>query len=240
MRNAAAVFGASLLLAVLITATIAIADFYHPPIPPAPVSSTSTITALTSHASSSPNRTDLFVRLAFANGTLLRGALLSAGPYLANSSTGTYEFPKIQPGNLSLLLSARVPAYLPPAEIDVLTGTNYANVTVYPLSIFTLILNNGLDINGSQPGPPIQAKNSTAVRLVIRNNTTLIHNIAVSNTLDNISSSNILFSSLSITLNAGGSTNDTFIVTNPGEYYYVDLIGNHAKDGEYGAFLVLP
>lgn len=65
-----------------------------------------------------------------------------------------------------------------------------------------------------------------------------IHNVAVVSTLYGTNYSTILFNSLSNTFTTGGSVNDTFIVSRTGTFYNECLIGNHAKDGEFGLFIV--
>ena len=241
MKTASAILGTSLLLGVLIVGTVVAATFYKIPKIETVAPSTSTIVASTSSVKSTTSEsTELFVRLIFPNRTESTKGILSAGPFSANGTSGAYPFPKITPGNYTLSLSGAPEVYLPPTTLDVSLGSNYANVTVYKLNTFLLYDTNGLTLNGTQPGPPIQVANGTAVRIVLRNNTTLIHNIAVVKNLSNTNSSNIMFDSTSQTLNAGGTTNDTFVVTIPGSYYYADLIGNYAHDGEWGFFLVLP
>ena len=56
--------------------------------------------------------------------------------------------------------------------------------------------------------------------------------------LYNTSVSNVLFNSLSNTINAGGTSNDTFIVSKIGTFYYQSMVGNQARQGEYGYFTV--
>jgi hypothetical protein len=117
---------------------------------------------------------------------------------------------------------------------------NNLSVTVYPLSVFSLTATSSLSFNGTQPGPIISVRNATAVRLIIFNNTTQIFNIAVVSSLYNTSTSNVLFNSLSGTVNGGGTLTDTFIANKVGTFYYQSLIGNQAREGEYGYFTVSP
>jgi hypothetical protein len=235
MQRIAAVIATLLLLSVLLTATTVVAVLYAPPSGPRQSVVTSTLTV--SRVSSS-NATQLSVNLKFVNQTFFDRGVLSAGPYATNGSSGEFFFPKVSPGNYTLTISSAPSIFLPATTINVLPGLNYANVTIFQREIVFLYFTNGLSINGTSPGPIIDLPNSTAATFVITNNTTLIHNFAVVESLSNQNSTNVVFNSLSITLNAGGSTNDTFILSSPGTYFYEDLIGNHARDGVWGIFIV--
>ena len=173
-----------------------------------------------------PNRTK------FTNGTLVSGKLN------ANLTSAGFVFTGLTPGNYALNLTTTIKVFLPPVSASVSSGSNALNLTVYQLSTFGIIVNATLAFNGTQPGPPITVKNGTAVRLMIQNNTTQVFNIAVVRNLFNTSSDNVQFNSLSSTISAGGSVNDTFIVSVVGAFYYQSMIENQAKQGEYGNFTV--
>jgi len=245
MNRVAAIIGAMLLLSIVIVATILTALLYLPQRTPANPTTTIVVhpinvTTTSSGPAASSDKTQLIVMLEFPNGSMFDAGVLHAGTLSANQSNGKYLFPKIDPGTYPLSLKGTTNVYLSPTNLQLSAGLNYVNLTVYEMKTFVLYFNNGLSINGTNPGPSIIVQNSSAVQLEIINNTTLIHNLGVVMYLANENSSNILFNSLSLTLNAGGSTNETFIVTMPGEFYYEDLIGNHAHDGDYGSFYVLP
>ncbi len=245
MNRTPALLGAALLLSCLIVATGLTAALYHPPIS-APTHVTKTIIAkkpsntitTTTSVTTSSNVTELAVTMTFPNGSSFQSGVLYAGALASNVSNSQYLFQKITPGIYPLSLKETSDVYLPPTNVELSSGLNYVNITVYELSTYVLYFDNGVEINGTQPGPSIFAQNASAVELSIINNTTLIHDLGVVSILGNESASNVLFNSLSVALNAGGSTNDTFIVSSPGAYYYEDLIGSHALDGDYGYFIV--
>lgn len=236
MHRASVIFGTALLLSIILAATVLASIVYMPRrSTPQP-----TTTALVSTSSAPSNETKLVVRARLPNGTNFSSGLLHAGDFSTNASSNQqYVFSKINPGTYPLSFTEAGTIYLPPTNVKVSAGLNHANITIYPLSIFVIYETDGLSLNGTQPGPTIQVMNGTAVQLVIRNNTTLIHSLAVVESVANESSANILFNSLSDTLNAGGTTNATFVVTMPGSFFYEDIIGNHARVGEYGVFDVL-
>jgi hypothetical protein len=186
------------------------------------------------------NSTQLSVTASFPNGTKLSNGTLYAGTIGANLTSGHFNFNNLGPGSYQLNLTGTPNTYLPPVRAQVSLGLNFLNLTVYQLAIVHLTDNSSLSFNGTQPGPTIEVKNGTATKLVIQNNTTQVFNIAVVSDLYNTSSSNILFNSLSSTTSAGGSVNDTFIVSQVGEFYYQSMTGNQAKQGEYGFFTVTP
>jgi lipoprotein-anchoring transpeptidase ErfK/SrfK len=163
-----------------------------------------------------------------------------AGSVPSNTTSNNYEFSPINPGSYSLNLTGVPGVYFPAITTQVSPGVNLLSVVVFALKVFVLIATSNLSFNGTQPGPIITVRNNTAVRLVIHNNTTQIFNVAVVSSLYNTSTSNVLFNSLSSTVNAGGTLNDTFIVTKIGTFYYQSLIGNQAREGEYGYFTVIP
>ncbi|MGI0090983.1 MAG: hypothetical protein ACREBS_04680 [Nitrososphaerales archaeon] len=257
MNRGPALIGSVLLLSILILGTVVTAVLYSPP-RTAPTQTTATITArtvssiititvsnnVTTNSSSitkttALNKTQLAVKMNFPNGSNFDSGVLYAGSLSTNASNGEFVFPKINPGTYPLSIKGARSVYLPPTVLQLSAGVNFANITVYPVNTFVLYFSNGLYINGTQPGPSIIVPNASAVELVLINNTTLIHNLAVVRTLGNESSENILFNSLSYPLNAGGTLNDTFVVTTPGYFYYEDLIGNHARAGDNGPFYVL-
>ncbi len=245
MNRWPALLGSGLLLSVLVIAMVLTAVFYVPQ-QSVPTHVTTIITAhaitsvVTTTSSTTVNATELTVMMDFPNGSTFDSGILSAGTLSANATRGEFFFPKIAPGTYPLALKNTTHVYLLPTNLKLRAGLNYANVTVYQMNTFVIYLNNGLSMNGTQPGPAIIAHNASAVELVIINNSTLIHNVGVVMNLGNASSLNILFNSLSLTLSAGGSTNDTFIVTRTGNFYYEDLIGDHALAGDYGFFYVYP
>lgn len=223
----------SLLLLVIMGATVLVALAF-PPAPAAPKPTTPVVSATTSTA----NVTKLQIILAFPNGTRFSSGSLSAAGMISEIYNQTFLFNTIAPGNYSLTYSGNASVYLPPTTISVSSGLNVAKLAVYRMITIVLVDSPNLAYNNTTPGPSIVVDNGTAVRLTLKNNSSLIHDVAVVRTLGNVSTSNVLFGSTSDTLNAGGTTNDTFIVSTPGSFYYQDLIGNHAKDGEYGYFLV--
>jgi hypothetical protein len=248
MNRTPALIATALLLSLVVAGTTFSAILYVPQksFPVHAVTTTitahpiATTTAQTSNSSSSTaNQTELIVSMHFPNGSSSDSGVLYAGTQSVNSSNGEYNFSKITPGIYPLSLKKASNVYLSPTNVQLSSGVNHVDVLVYAVSIFVLYFNNGLSINGTQPGPPIIVSNASAVELVIFNNTTLIHNLGIVESLTNQNSSNVLFDSLSLTLNAGGSTNDTFVVNKSGSYYYEDLIGNHGHDGDYGSFYVL-
>jgi len=237
LRSYSALLATALLLSIIVVATIVTALIFQPNVH----TQTTAPTVTASVTSATNSSTSLLVTLHFPNGTRFTGGTLTAGTASSQTVNGSYYFPALLPGNYSIAFSATPPGYrvyLPSTSVRVQTGINHANLTIYSLVIFVLIETSALEYNNTSPGPTISAQNNTAVRLVIRNNTTLIHNVAIVETIANSSAANILFASLSNTLNAGGTTNDTFIVNRVGLFFYECLIGSHARDGEYGTFIV--
>ena len=163
-----------------------------------------------------------------------------AGSIGSQSFSDKYEFSPIDPGTYDLNLSDVSGVYLAPSSVKVLQGVDELNATVYPLSVFRIVETPNLSLNGTQPGPDIIVKNATAVTFIVNNNTTLIQNLAVVSNLYNTNYSSVLFDSLSNTINAGGTVNQTFVVNQEGYFYYTCLIGNDAKAGEFGPFVVSP
>jgi hypothetical protein len=247
MNRTPALIATALLLSIVVAGTALSAVLYVPQksVPARPITTitaqliTTTSAEATNSSSTTVNQTELIVTMHFPNGSSFNSGVLYAGTQSVNSSNGQFVFSKISPGTYPLSLKKANNVYLSPTNVQLSSGANHVNVLVYSMSTFFLYFNDGLSINGTQPGPPIIVSNATAVELVIFNNTTLIHNLGIVESLTNENSSNILFSSLSLTLNAGGSTNDTFVVAKSGSYYYEDLIGNHGHDGDYGSFYVL-
>ncbi|MHB8566678.1 MAG: multicopper oxidase domain-containing protein [Nitrososphaerales archaeon] len=236
MQTQSALIATSLLLLMILSATI-VSSIILSPSNLSPKSSTTVITARVT--TSSGASTSLVVSLSFPNSTRFSEGALLASQHQSVVTNGSYVFNSLVPGNYSMSVSGNESVFLPPTTIKVSPGTSYANLTIYTLKIFTLIETSGLSYNNSQHGPAIIVENGTGVRIIIKNNTTLIHNLGVVQALGNVNASNIMFSSLSETLNAGGSTNDTFLVNKVGSFYYECLIGNHARDGEYGFFIVM-
>lgn len=224
----------SLLLLLIIGATVIVAIAF----PPAPASPKPTTPVVSATTTASANVTKLEIILAFPNGTRFSSGSLSAAGMKSQLYNESYLFSAISPGNYSLAYLGNVSVYLPPTTISVSSGLNVAKLTVYAMVTIVLVNSPNLAFNSTTPGPTILVNNGTAVRLTLKNNSSLIHDVAVVRTLGNVSTSNVLFGSTSDTLNAGGTTNDTFVVNTPGSFYYQDLIGNHAKDGEYGYFIV--
>jgi Multicopper oxidase len=163
-----------------------------------------------------------------------------AGSIGANATSGQFMFNGLNPGNYQLNLTNAGDVYLPPTSARISSGVNVLNLTVYQLTIFRLTDNSSLSFNGTQPAPSIYVRNGTATRLVIQNNTTQVFNVAVVASLYNTTIANTLFDSLSSTISAGGSVNDTFIVSEVGSFYYQSMTGNQARQGEYGSFIVTP
>jgi len=180
------------------------------------------------------------VTLTFPNGTRLTKGSLHAGSLTANFSSGRFVFTGLSSGNYELNLTGVNNTYLQPVTARVSPGLNPQNLTVYPVFTFHLTVVESLSFNGTQPGPIINVRNDSAIRLVIRNNTTQVFNVAVVANLYNTSADNALFNSLSSTISAGGSVNDTLIVTQVGTFYYQSMTGNQARQGEYGYFTVIP
>jgi hypothetical protein len=227
-----------MLLGLIMASTIVVALFVTPT---RGTPSHSVIVASTTSSSVVGNKTALTVFLRFANGTQLSSGRMFLGNIPSNRTTTCgYGFYSVTPGTYPMNLTGEPTVFLPPTSIRVLSGSNVAVLTVYPLVVFSLYLSSSPGYNGSSPGPDLQVKNGTAVRVVITNNSTLIHDFAVVATVFNTSSSNVLFNSLSETMNAGGSTTDTFIVNSSGYFFYEDLIGSHARDGYYGFFIATP
>jgi Multicopper oxidase len=241
LNKTTALIGTALLLTVIILGT-ALTAFLFTPQGSRQSATTQRITASISSVGSNAT-TELVLSLRFPNGTKFSaGSLIAAGSTLSKPVNGDYFFSHLTPGNYSITTASSFPSglYLPSNTIGVNSGRNFANLTLYTLQVFVLIQTSGLSYNGTQPGPAIHGKNESAVRIVLRNNTTLIHNIAIVQTLGNSNATNILFSSNSNSLNPGGTTNDTFIVNEAGSFFYSCLIGSHSSDGEWGVFEVLP
>jgi hypothetical protein len=234
-RSASLIASAALLLSI-ITAT-AIAAHYATPTRGQPsvqtISATKTPTITNISA-------DLIVEVSYPNGSRLASGTLSAGSLSVTSNSSMFTFAGIKPGSYALNLTGVNGTYFPPTTAQVVAGANVLNLTVYQLATFDLVDTSNLAFNGSQPGPVIDVNNGTAVTLVIRNNTTQVFNVAVVDNLFNTSVANVLFNSLSSTISAGGSVNDTFITSGVGTFYYQSMTGNQAKQGEYGYFTVSP
>ena len=235
MQRVSAVVAVLLLLAIIVIGTVITALV----ISPTRAEQSPSTTFVTARNTNSGSTTKLTVFLTFQNGTRYSSGSLGANQLLSRVENGSYIFSPIDPGNYSITMNNGSSLYLPPTTIKISAGSNFANLTIYSLKVFTLVEQSGLSYNGTQPGPPIEVANGTAVRIIIINNTTLIHNLAIVQNLYNLSSSQILFVSLSNTLNAGGTTNDTFVASRVGSFYYECLIGNHARAGEYGYFIVV-
>src|ERR1700730_1660884 len=231
MHRLASMVASALVLSIIIGATAFVASVSSPergrPSPQVITGNTATTTKTT-------NATELIVHLFFPNGTRLTSGEMFAGNIPRKNLTEKYVFAPIAPGSYSLNFTGVRGVFLPPTIAQVSPGVNALNVTVYPLEVLVLLATSTLSFNGTQPGPTITVHNNTAVRLIIQNNTTQIFNIAIVSSLYNTSTSNVLFSSLSSTVNGGGTLNDTFIVNNLGTFYYQSLIGNQAKQGENG------
>jgi hypothetical protein len=233
-RSASLIASAALLLSII--AATAIAAHYATPIRGQPP--THTITATTTVVSTTNTTTRLMVTLEFPNGSRLETGNLTANGLLGSFSSGEFNFSGIRPGTYQFNLTGAPSTYLPPISAQVSPGENFLNLTIYQLAVFHLVNTPNLAFNGTQPGPIINVKNATAVRLVIYNNTTQIFNVAVVRDLYNTSLDNVLFNSLSSTISAGGSVNGTFIASAVGTFYYQSMTGNQAKQGEYGYFTV--
>lgn len=230
---------ASAVLLLCIIAATAIAAHYATPtrgqVSPHTISATTSVTSTTNTNST------LMVVMFFPNGTGFTSGNLSADghPGILQSDQ-QYFFSGLKPGTYQLNLTTSESVFLPPTSAQLSPGTNSLNLTVHQLNIFRLVNTPNLAFNNTQPGPNINVKNGTAVRLMISNNTTQVFNVAVVQDLYNISSSNVLFDSLSNTISAGGSVNDTFIASSAGTFYYQSMTANQAKQGEYGNFTVAP
>jgi hypothetical protein len=238
LQRSGALIASGLLLLCIISAT-AIAAHFATPVRGQPSVQTVSATTLTT-VPTITNSTELLVTLSFPNGTKLLNGSLYSGTTRANLTSGKFEFSGLGPGNYQLNLTKTENTYLPPTSAKVSSGLNLLNLTVYQLVIFHLIDNSSLFFNGTQPGPPIYVKNDTATKLVIRNNTSQVFNVAVVMDLYNTTAANVLFDSLSSTISAGGSVNETFIVSEVGSFYYQSMTGNQARQGEYGFFDALP
>jgi hypothetical protein len=234
LRTQTALVATALLLLVIVCATVITAIAFPSP----SAKPTLTPPVVSARTTSSATVTKLQITIAFPNGTRFVSGSLSAGGMKSVIFNETYLFDSITPGNYSVTYSGNQSVYLPPTTVSVSSGINVAKLTVYKIVTFVLVNSPNLTFNNTSPGPSIMVDNGTAVRITLRNNSSLIHDFAVVKILGNVSTSNVLFGSTSDTLNAGGTTNDTFVVTSPGSFYYQDLIGSHAKDGEYGYFLV--
>jgi hypothetical protein len=235
MDRSSSLLASGLLLVVIIISTGVAATLATPargnPTP-------STLVPLTTSAPN--NTTELIIRLYYSNGTEITSGKMFAGTIESNATNSEYMFKDILPGIYQLNITGVPEVYMPSASVKVVTGINLLNVTVYQERTFYIVETANLSFNNTEPGPSINVKNGTAVTFIIYNNTTLIQNVAVVNSLYNTNYSSVLFNSLSNTITAGGSVNDTFIVTQAGNFYYECLIGNDAKAGEYGFFVVTP
>ena len=235
MRKSYAIVGSGVLLAILIVG-ISLAAYALTPFRGTP--STKVIVANTS--SNSLNETNLILTLKLPNGTNFTSGKAFVGSYQSIVSNGSYFFNNIKPGSYSLNFTGATSFFVPPLTMKLSDGTNLVNETIYPLRFFVLFEPSGLAYNGTQPGPQLNVKNGTAVEVEIFNNTTQINNFAVVRNLSDANQSNVLFNSLSDNLSPGGSTNDTFVVSSTGSYFYTSLIGSQSKDGEYGRFASMP
>lgn len=234
MDTSHALLSSAVILGLILVSTIIVALIATPirghPSPSLATPSTTSI---------SQNVTSLTISIRFPNGTSLVSADIAiAGVDGVEIRRGVYSFSNVRPGIYSVNFSGPPNVFFPPTQIKVQAGLNLLNLTVYRLEYFRLYQSTSPGYNGTSPGPPISVVNGTAVEFLIFNNSTLIRNFAIVRELYNTSSNNILFDSLSSTLNGGGSANDTFIVTSPGFFYYEDMIGSHARDGDYGYFVV--
>jgi hypothetical protein len=236
MHTKYALAGSSVLLAVLIIG-VSLAAYALTPMRGGP--STSTVVVHTS-SSNNLNETNLILSLKLPNGTSFTSGTAFVGSYASSVVNGSYLFSNITPGTYSLNYTGAPNIFIPPFTMKLSKGVNFVNETIYPLRFFVLVETSGLSYNGTQPGPSLSVRNNTAVRIEIFNNTTQINNFAVVLNLANVSQTNVLFNSLSNNLSPGGSTNDTFIVSRTGPFYYTSLIGSQSKDGENGRFLVTP
>ena len=233
LRRIASIVASALLLSVIIIAT-AFAAILSVPNAAAPP----TVISVSVNSSATTKSTSLFVRLSFPNGTIFTDGRMYAGSIRSQVFSDKYEFSPIDPGTYDLNLGNVSGVYLPPSSVKVLQGVDELNVTVYPLSVFRIVETPNLSLNNTRPGPEIIVKNSTAVTFIVNNNTTLIQNLAVVSNLYNTNYSSVLFDSLSSTINAGGTVNQTFVVDQVGYFYYTCLIGNDASTGEFGLFVV--
>jgi hypothetical protein len=227
---------ASGLLLSVILASITIVAITTTPNREQALTSTSLIV---SRETSSTNLTTLAVKLFFPNGTGENVGEMYAGSFESQHVRNQYLFDNITPGTYQRNLTGASGIYFPSGAVRVSSGTNFLNITVYQLEAFDIVVTAGPTLNYSSPGPTITVLNGTMVRFAIYNNTTLIQNLAVVKMLNNTESSNVLFNSSSDTINAGGSVNDTFVVSKVGSFFYECLIGNDARDGESGQFIVV-
>jgi hypothetical protein len=235
MHRLASIIASALVLSIIIVATAFVASVSSPDRGRPTVR---VITGNTATTTKTTNSTELIVHLFFPNGTRLTSGDMFADTIPTQNTSEKFVFSPMNPGSYALNLTGVEGVFLPPTIAQVSPGLNALDVTVYPLKIIVLIATSSLSFNGTQTGPIITVHNNTAVRLVIHNNTTQIFNIAVVSSLYNTSTSNVLFDSLSSTVNGGGTLNDTFIVNKIGTFYYQSLIGNQAREGEYGYFTV--
>jgi hypothetical protein len=233
LRTTSALIGSALLLIILLVG-VTIAAYVLTPVKGSPTSLT--VIAKTS-STSNFNSTELILTLKLPNGSRFTSGVVNAGPFGSTVENNSYVFRNIQPGNYVLNLT-RAPNFFLPESIKLGKGINFVNLTIYPLFTFRLIVNPGLKYNTTSPGPLIAVSNASAVRLQVFNNSSQINNIAIVNSLTNFTEQNILFNSVSNSLSPGGSTNDTFIVTSNGFFYYASLFASQAKDGQYGYFYV--
>ena len=197
-----------------------------------------TTSVVVSRETSKTNTTVLAVRLYFPNGTSPQAGNMDAGSYHSEFIDNQYVFGGIAPGNYQLNWTGGPDIFFPSVQVKVTPGINSLNVSVFQLETFDIIVTAGPELNGSVPAPTIKVPNNTVVQFYIHNNTTLIQNLAIVSSLNNTNFSSIMFNSLSNNIGAGGSTNDTFIVNRTGNFFYECLIGNDARAGEYGEFLV--
>ncbi len=238
MHRLASIIASAVVLGIILGATAFIAIVSAPDRGRPPATVLTATLPITTKATT--NSTELIVHLYFPNGTQLMSGNMFANNFENKNISEKFIFSPISPGTYTLNLTQVPGVFLPPTVAQVTPGLNNLSVTVYPLHVFVLIAASSLSFNGTLPGPIISVKNESAVRLIIFNNTTQIFNIAVVSSLYNTSTSNVLFNSLSGTVNGGGTLTDTFIVDKVGTFYYESLIGNQARQGEYGYFTVSP
>lgn len=184
------------------------------------------------------NTTFLAVKLSFPNGTIPQVGTMNAGTFESEFIDRQYVFGNITPGQYKLNWSGSPDIYFPSVQVEVTPGMNSLNITVFQQESFDIFVTAGPELNGTVPAPSIRVLNNTVVQFFIHNNTTLIQNLAVVSSLNNTNYSSIMFNSLSNNIGAGGSSNDTFVVSHAGKFFYECLIGNDARAGEYGEFIV--
>jgi FtsP/CotA-like multicopper oxidase with cupredoxin domain len=221
-------------LLLILIAGVSLAGYALTPVKGEP--STSVIVATTS--STSINATKLIISLQLSNGTMYTSGSLFAGQYQSSYLNGSYVFQDIPPASYSLNFTGPNNIFFPPLKIVVQRGVNLVKAAIFPLESLKLVETSGFAYNGTLPGPTIDVRNGTAMRIELFNNTTQITDLAIVNSLSNFNQSSVEFNSVSNTLSPGGSTNDTFIVSSLGTFYYTSLIGSQARNGQYGHFIV--